>query len=66
VTPPPAPYTYNALIFYDFEGTTFTTDPYDIEVTAQVAVIPEPATIWLTGSGLIGLFAFRRRRSRQR
>jgi hypothetical protein len=66
ITEPPEPYGYSKLIFYDFTGTTFTVDPYDIEVAAQVAVIPEPATIWLTGSGLIGLFAFRRRRSRQR
>jgi len=66
VTEPPPPYGYTQLVFHDFEGTTFTTDPYDIDITGQAAVIPEPATIWLTGSGLLGLLALAKRRRRSR
>ncbi|MGH7712442.1 MAG: PEP-CTERM sorting domain-containing protein [Gemmatimonadaceae bacterium] len=65
VTTPPAHYRYNQLIYYGFPSTTITVGPEEIDVFAKVAVIPEPATIWLTGSGLVGLYAFRRRRRRR-
>jgi PEP-CTERM motif len=68
VTQAPAPFDYHEILFWDFTPSTFTAGPDSIEIFANVSLTPEPATIWLTGSGLLGLLAVakRRRRSRER
>lgn len=64
--PPPQGYTYGAFSFDGFFGTTMTATREPTNVYANVGILPEPATIWLTGTGIVGILAalHRRRRSR--
>lgn len=55
VSPPPAPFTYTAVIFDDFTNPVISADNGPIAITADVAIIPEPGTIVLLGTGLIGV-----------
>jgi hypothetical protein len=64
--PPPSNATYNVVSFDGFFGTTMTATGDPMSISTNVAIIPEPATIWLTGTGLVGLFAALRRRRRYR
>lgn len=61
-TPPPGFPNYPLLIYHTFRGNTLTVGADPTMVTATVAIIPEPATIWLTASGLAGVLAIVRRR----
>lgn len=55
VSPPPAPFTYTSVIFDDFTNPVISADNGPIAITADVAIIPEPSTIVLLGTGLIGV-----------
>lgn len=56
---------YTAMVFDRFEAPVFTLDNTPIAVGAQVGLVPEPATVVLTGAGLAaaGLATARRRRA---
>ncbi|MGH7693639.1 MAG: PEP-CTERM sorting domain-containing protein, partial [Gemmatimonadaceae bacterium] len=64
--PPPPGYTYGAFTFDGFFGTTMTVTEEPLNISANVGIVPEPATIWLTGTGLVAAFAALRRRRRRR
>jgi len=55
----PAPASGNLLLYY-WDGNNFDNTEY---VTATVEAVPEPGTLLLIGSGLLGLARTRRRRS---
>ncbi|HEU4760803.1 MAG TPA: PEP-CTERM sorting domain-containing protein [Gemmatimonadales bacterium] len=55
VAPPPAPLTYTAIIFDHFTDPVISSDSATVTITAAAGIVPEPATIVLLGSGLVGL-----------
>ncbi len=61
------PGTYIAAISgyddFDFIGGGDTDFAYTLELSADTSVIPVPATIWLFGSALVGLFGLSRQKS---
>ncbi len=64
--PSPPPFMYGGFVFDAFSGTTLTVTGEPMDIYANVGIVPEPATIWLTGTGLVGVFAALRRRRRNR
>ena len=62
ISPAPAPYTYSSLAFDPFYGSTMTVTGEPMSIYANVGIAPEPATIWLTGTGLAVVAAVLRRR----
>ena len=52
-TPPPGIPHYPYVIYHSVRGNTMTVDPNPLNISATVAIIPEPATIWLTATGLL-------------
>lgn len=62
IAPAPAPATYAGLIFDPFYGSTMTVTGEPMSIYANVAIVPEPATIWLTATGLVSVAAALRRR----
>ncbi|MCC6772748.1 MAG: PEP-CTERM sorting domain-containing protein [Gemmatimonadaceae bacterium] len=64
VTPPPSPARYNGLIFASPTRPLIPAGAESIEITAQVSVTPEPATLILFASGLASVGAIVRRRRR--
>ncbi|MEJ2399574.1 MAG: PEP-CTERM sorting domain-containing protein [Gammaproteobacteria bacterium] len=47
----------------DSEGRCFRTVPYrERTATASPALVPEPAAVWLFGTGMLGFMGFARRR----
>jgi hypothetical protein len=55
VSPPPTPLTYSGIIFDHFTNPYVTSDSATVTITAAAGIVPEPATIILLGSGLVGL-----------
>ena len=58
----PAPYNYSSIVLHSFWGTTMTVTGEPINVYSNMAIVPEPATIWLTATGLVSVAAALRRR----
>lgn len=65
VSPAPAPYTYAGLFFDPFYGSTMTVTAEPMSIYANVAIVPEPSTIWLTATGLVSVAAALRRRRKR-
>lgn len=61
VSPPPPPATYRNLVFNSFTNPDVTLDNQRMYIDANVAITPEPATIVLLGTGLVGTFGVWRR-----
>ena len=64
LVPPPAPYTYQDLAVDGFVFPDIPSDDALTPIEADVAIIPEPTTLALTATGLLGLAGWRRRPSR--
>jgi hypothetical protein len=62
VSPPPPGVGYGAVVYGDFTGTTFSVNDEEMTIMALVSIVPEPGTIWLTATGLLGLLPLARRR----
>jgi hypothetical protein len=60
----PAPFAYGALGFDGFWETTMTATGEPMSIYTNVGILPEPSTIWLTGTGIVGVVAalYRRRK----
>lgn len=65
ITPPPPPAGYGAMQIYGLPYSTIEPLDHEEELAARVSVTPEPATIALLGSGLLGVFGVAGRRAKQ-
>jgi hypothetical protein len=64
-TPSPPPSNYSAVAFDHFWGMTMTATGEPADIYSNMAIVPEPATIWLTGTGIMCVAAALRRRRRK-
>ncbi len=65
VAPPPPPATYGVMPLGGLSYPVLQTSEEIHDITARVSVAPEPATIALISSGLLGVFGMARRRAKQ-
>lgn len=65
ISPSRTPYGYSSLAFDPFYGSVMTVTGEPMSLYANVGIAPEPATIWLTGTGLISVAAVLRRRRKR-
>jgi hypothetical protein len=65
VAPPPAPATYTGIPVGGINYPVLNTVDEIEQIHARVSVTPEPATIALMGTGLLGVFGIARRRMRR-
>lgn len=61
----PAPFNYGMLIFDGFWETKMTATGEPMTIYTNAAILPEPSTIWLTGTGIMCVAAALRRRRRK-
>jgi len=54
---------YTLDVAFHVSGAGFTTVPYTVHLVGQVSNVPVPATLWLFGSGLLGLVGITRRKN---
>ncbi len=64
ISPSPQPYAYSSVVFDPFWGATVTVTGEPMKIYANAGIAPEPSTLWLTGTGIVGAFAalYRRRK----
>jgi hypothetical protein len=65
IIPSPEPYTYGSVALDPFWGATMTVTGEPLQIYANAGIAPEPATIWLTGTGLAVVAASLRRRRKR-
>ena len=66
VAPPPPPATYSGMPLGGLSYPLLETNEEIHDITARVSVAPEPATLALIGSGLLGVLGLARRRAMRR